>query len=270
MANLRFDIIGDLGSIAASTFNDSINHALRILRELDTVISSQRGGFLRWYVAGLHANGRLSVDFTPHVKPVKPKVLKKVPLELSSKVADSFMTSFERIEREGTSPPYLSESGIQRIASLVQLINKNGARGFEVTIANRSIQISETSSEALQKIIRPKGTAIGSVEGSLKTISIHRGNRITVYHSITNKAVSCVFRDAALMDTARHAFGRRVIASGIVQYNAKGEPIRVDTDRLRVLGQDDELPSAADITGSDPGFTGGMSTADYIRSIRRA
>jgi hypothetical protein len=58
--------------------------------------------------------------------------------------------------------------------------------------------------------------------------------------------------------------------SGVVHSNAKGEPLRVDVERIDLLSREEELPSTADLAGSDPSFTGDMSTEEYIRSSRGA
>jgi len=62
--------------------------------------------------------------------------------------------------------------------------------------------------------------------------------------------------------------GRRVGAFGMVYSNEKGEPLRVDAERIRVLRAKEDLPSIASLGGSDPHFTGDMTTEEYIRSLR--
>ena len=48
----------------------------------------------------------------------------------------------------------------------------------------------------------------------------------------------------------------------------EGEPLRVEVERIRALRPREELPSIEELSGSDPDFTGGMSTEEYLRSIR--
>jgi hypothetical protein len=268
MAKIQFDIIGQLGSISAPTFHDAIANALGILRELDTVLSNRRSGALQWYVGDLHANGSLSIEFIPKVRAFSPRVLKGLPSDIAPQVTESFVHGFQNIQTDGTSPPYLSENGLHRIANLVGLINKNGARGFHISDDKRTVDVSNIAAENVTKLIRPKRHAIGSVEGYLRAISLHRGMKVTVYHSRTNKAVSCSFRDQDFLDIIKSALGRKVIALGTVHYNEKGEPVRVDMERLRVFRSGEDLPSTAEVGGSIPDFTDGMSTDDYVRSLR--
>jgi hypothetical protein len=62
--------------------------------------------------------------------------------------------------------------------------------------------------------------------------------------------------------------GRRIIASGKVCSNMKGEPLRVEAEEIKVLRRKEELPSIAALSGIDPHFTGELSTEEYIRSLR--
>ncbi len=71
-----------------------------------------------------------------------------------------------------------------------------------------------------------------------------------------------------MFQQAAAALGRRVAVSGTVSANIKSEPVKVLVETIRELGVG-ELPATTDMTGSDPDFTGGMSTEDFIRSIRR-
>ena len=56
---------------------------------------------------------------------------------------------------------------------------------------------------------------------------------------------------------------------GRISVNVKNEPLRVSVASIRVLGAGKRLPSAAELTGSDPFFVGDMTTDEYIRGIRR-
>jgi hypothetical protein len=62
--------------------------------------------------------------------------------------------------------------------------------------------------------------------------------------------------------------GRRVIVSGIVSYNAVGEPVKVEVDRLRVLKEEKELPTIVEMLGMTPDITGDLSTEEHIRQLR--
>jgi len=87
----------------------------------------------------------------------------------------------------------------------------------------------------------------------------------------TKKAISCNFGvDDALLRLAAGHLGDRVIVRGKVYRNARGEPMRVDVEHLRVLRPDSELPSTESLTGSRPDLTGELSTEEHLHEIRSA
>ena len=149
------------------------------------------------------------------------------------------------------------------------LINRNGARGFHISDdANRKVDVSSVAAENISTLIRPKRKAISSVEGYLRAISIHRGMKFIVYHARTNKAVTCYFQDPSYMEVIKTVLGNRVAVIGTVHYNAKNEPVKVEMEKLRIFKAESELPTTQELSGSDPGFTGGLSVEEYMRRLR--
>jgi hypothetical protein len=128
--------------------------------------------------------------------------------------------------------------------------------------------LSPQAAENIAPLISPRRTSLGSVEGKLGLIAIHKKPRFRIYEVVTHKAVTCDFDEKRWLDRVKEALGRRVIAYGIVYYNIKGEPLRVELDNLRVMPDRSDLPQIDDIGGMDPGFTGELSTTEYIKSIR--
>ena len=117
-------------------------------------------------------------------------------------------------------------------------------------------------------LTRVRNKSIGSVEGRLELVSTHvRTRRFNIYHAITNKAVRCNL-PVAMEEQAISNLGRRVIVSGIVSYNAVGEPVKVEVDRLRVLKEEKELPTIVEMLGMTPDITGDLSTEEHIRQLR--
>ena len=186
-------------------------------------------------------------------------------------MAQSFVTGFNNIENRGISPPYLSEFGLEKLNDIISLLNKNGVKQFVATNvdSHRAVNITERAARTLRELLPPKRAVDSSIEGRLETISVHGQKKFIVYHSITSKAVTCKIADDVHLDTAKRALGYKVYVSGIVTINVKNEPLSVDVSELRVLGADKRIPLASELTGSDPDFTGALSTDEYIRSIRR-
>lgn len=60
-----------------------------------------------------------------------------------------------------------------------------------------------------------------------------------------------------------------MVASGLIAYNIRDEPMKLDVrGNLRFLGEPEDLPTITELAGSDRELTGGMDTEDFIRSLR--
>lgn len=269
MARLRFEIKGAPESVSLETYSQATHQVMGILRELDTAISRRSSGTLNWYISRLHNNGTLLLEVLSKQRQRKRQMVEAT--DVSTEVASSFVTGLENIENHGSSPPYLTETGMRKVKSMVSLIHKNGAKGFVASApdAQRSVEVSEKSSKTIDELLPVKTEAVGSVEGRLEAISIHGGKKFVIYDSITKKAVNCHFDEQRIMDKALQMLGNRIMVSGEVFSNAKGEPVKVAVSDFELVEGTRRLPCVAELAGSDPDFTGGLTTEEYIRSIRR-
>jgi hypothetical protein len=269
MAKLRFEIEGEPGRVALASYLIATSHMQSWLRELDAAITGTYRGTLNWYVASLRSDQGLSIELASGMKPAPKRRKAAIPPDQSQQVAASFVTGLENLEQKGISPPYLSEDGLRRASAMFNALNRNGARGYKATAidSGKDVEASHKAGDAIRQLLPVSRRYIGSVEGRLETISIHGKQRFIVYHARTNKAVTCRFDDLD-MHRLTGMFGERVAASGIIQSNIKGEPVRVQVDDLRVLGQG-KLPTTDELAGSHPDFTDDMTTEEFTRYIRR-
>ena len=269
MARLRFEIKGDPDSVSLETYSQATHQVIGILRELDTAISRRSSGTLNWYISRLHNNGTLLLEVLSKQRQLKRQMAGAA--DVSTEVATSFVTGLENIECHGTSPPYLTDTGMRKVQGMVSLIHKNGAKGFVASVpeVQQSVEVSEKAAKTISELLPAKTEALGSVEGRLEAISIHGGKKFVIYHSISKKAVNCHFEQEGIMEKVLQSLGSRVIVSGEIFSNAKGEPVKVAVSGFGLIEGTGRIPTVAELTGSDPDFTGGLSTEDYIRSIRR-
>lgn len=268
VAKLRLEVNGDTNSISYPTFSNATSRFLQLLNEIARAVAVKGEGRVTWYVSGLSSDGSLSVELFSKLKP--PKGATHKIRDFAPDIANSFVAGFENIELHGVSPPYLSQNGIERLQGLLDLLHSNGAKGFTATAidSKRSVRVSDKASETLNELLPTKHREIGSVEGRLETVTIRKSRKFIIYHSITKKGVTCYIEDDEVFETAQANLGSRVAVFGDVSFNAKAEPVSIQVDRVRILADSASLPRAADLTGSDPDFTGDLSTDEYLRSIR--
>jgi nitrogen regulatory protein PII-like uncharacterized protein len=197
---------------------------------------------------------------------------KKLP-DVAERVSQSFVTGFRALEQEGRSPAFLTEFGMHKAESLTDVIGKEGTRAIVASDVStqQEVEITKQSATNIRKLLPEAYKSYGSIEGKLEAISIHRGEYFVVYEGVSGKGVMCRFPKLKLTPKAKDHLGERVQVAGLLSRNAKGEPVRIAIDkpeRFRIFGTDLQVLSLKSLGGSDPDFTGEMSTEDFIRSIR--
>lgn len=269
MTTLRIDIAGNPKSIPFRYFLDVGNNSLAILSDLDPRFSHRSQGNVEWFMNDLSVNGALRIEVYSQVRKLRHKQLSDV----APAVAGSFVEGFGMLEREGRSPRYFSMAGMARAMKMTSILGHNTARAIfaQVVDQQESVEITQTSVRNLRDLLPESYKAIGSVEGTLEAISIHKKPMFVVYEAMFGKAVSCRWAGLEILNKLKESLGKRVRVQGLVSRNSRSEPRTVmlySASDLQVFGDDLEILPFRSLGGSDPDFTGDMSTEEFIREIR--
>ena len=253
--------------IPIETLAAAINDLCDLLAQLDVSISGKE--HIYWGVKAMRSrNGsaprKAIIEAFPHSLHGEDH-----DLNVAHKIIPALLAGTKEIAKKPVRPEFFSDGALDSLKDLaaiasgdVEEVFVNGSLNGK---AHRAIRLKPTIRTNVDELIGPRYRSIGSVEGSLDTVSLHRGPRIFVYHHITRRAVRCTF-DREMIEEVKTALGQRVVASGIVHYNRQGDPLRVEMEHLRVIARGN-LPTTAELTGSME-WPDGLSTDDYIRSIR--
>lgn len=260
MARLRITIRGELGNISVRSLITTVSTSLKMLKDWDAALSNQGRETLDWVVTDLH-RGSLVLEMAPKSRSPERNI--------GPQVVSMFTRGLRQIEQQGTTPPYLSEAGMASAKKMLRLIGRDGTAGFQIEgTEEEPVEITARAAANIAQLLPVSYKALGSVEGRLETITVHGGSKFVVYHSRTRKAVNCKFDPGRWMEEVKQAMGNRVSAMGLVYFNARGEPLRVDLEQMRVLREGGELPQPGDLYGIDPEFTGRQTTEEYLREMR--
>ena len=264
VGKLRIRVQGNLGEIPADTFVSAINNTLRVLRDLDRRSSSDRRGTLQWVISGL-SGGSTVVELDT--------VVMRGDEDFSELVHRKYVSGIERIARERATPEWFTADDMATIRQLARSLIRQGASGldFTDTDSNQAAEITRKETRILQELVGTHHKAFGSIEGRIELVSIHRSRRrFNLYHAITNKSIRCNLPEQLEDVVFQAAQDRsRVIVSGLISYNAKGETISVAVNKpIRCLRLEHELPSPEKMLGIAPDITVDLSTEDYVRSLR--
>jgi len=260
MVRLLVAIKGDIGVISLKTLVTTLENELRVLADLDRALSREAQGSLDWVVSGV-AEGSIEIEVES-----RPRIEDK---DVGREVVVQLVRTLEDLETGRGTPPFLSERGIKATRGMIGVIGRDGAVGLAVSTPGlQTVDVTPSAIIHGRQLTKVRDKAIGSVEGRLEAISIHGSYKLTVYQSINNRAVTCRLDRDRWPEDVGSLLGARVNISGLVYYNAFGDPFRVDVEEVRRLRSRSDLPRVSDLTGMDPDFTGGLSTEQYIKRFR--
>lgn len=263
MSSLKLVIEGEPGEVSLTSFVGILNRARYILGGLDSAISERPQGALEWYVTDLATGSAVAVIES------RPKV-PEADERLGTMVGANFVSGLNSIEQNAELPPYFSDIDLGRVRQISSFLRQTGSEALSAEHMNGSVATATVTEQAgvnVGKILEPTFSGLGSVAGKLEVISVHGPPRFNVYDAVTKRAVRCRFAVERLDEVAA-ALGRRVVVTGVVHRNAKGDPVKVDRPELRVLPEGVELPTARDLIGLVPDLTGDLSSEEYVRKLR--
>jgi hypothetical protein len=255
---------GEPGQIALTSLVRVLESTLGILKDLEASLRHETKSALEWYVTELRM-GSLAATLE-----ARPTTAQAVPVPLIEEVASAFVTGLGELEERVTLPPGFLDTTMRHVTKIGNTIGRNGAVGLRARTAKAERRVTHEVAVHARAATRPKFQAFGSVLGTLDVIDVHNVQKrvhVRIYTELGRRPVSAYLPPSRL-DLAKEALGRRVIASGTVKRNQANELIRIDAEDLELVPLEEDLPSVAELVGSDPRFTGGRSTEEYLRELR--
>ncbi len=266
MARVELIVRGALGRMSWDSYLISLRESLGILRSLDKAISETRTGTLHWVITGVReGSAGLEVE----------SVVVRGQKDFGRDVAQRFTQGINIIMSEGKTPPLFTIENMNSLLKIMQAFQRDGASGLGVAVKDTDIE-AELSTKAegnTRALVGVHHKSVGSIEGKIELVSLHRPyRRFNIYHARTQKAIRCSLPELLEADVIQAMKDRRrVIVSGTIAYNIKGEPLSVQVERkFRLLGTEEELPTLDETLGIAPDLTGDLSTEQFLQSIRNA
>ncbi len=265
----KLDLIleGEPGTIALASFIRALDNARAVIQGVDTALTLSKSGIVEWYVQDLRMG---SLQATLVARPRRGTALAYSPAK-ADEIATAVVSGMKQVEEAATVPDLFPEQSMRRLQYLGNLMRKNGASAFRAVKTDDQLQarVTAAAAEHAKEALKPRYSASGSVVGRLDVVSVHRGRLFTVYDEIHRRPVRGSFADE-IMPLVKEALGKRVLAGGIIKRNSAHQMVSVFVENLEIMPEDRDLPTVAELVGSDPEFTGGLPAAEWVRRAREA
>jgi len=245
---------------------EMLERALGVLREIDADTADNQRAGMQWEVV------KVSMNSSPLTMTLGPRIPTN-RRDNSAEVVKTFMIGMRSLESKAVVPQHWSEGALQGMRDLVDLRNNGIASMKFASIDEEPVEPTLHSAANIEEIQQRQTSHYWeetSIEGRLEVISAHNGTKISIWDVLTNAKVECLVTDAQL-EQAKGAFRKRVSVTGRAKITRKGKPVSIEVTSIRVLKEKDELPQAKDFAGAGRvDITGGVDSAEYIRSLRDA
>lgn len=129
---------------------------------------------------------------------------------------------------------------------IVATLNNGVSRITYLTKTDEPLKTTQRVAAQADELLPKAYEEIGSIEGWLESISVHRKRVFSIWDLLTDDRIECRFSDE-LFETAQAALRHRVSVSGTIRYDRCSRPVSISVEEIRVLREQVDLPQFADL-----------------------
>ncbi len=253
--DLAFTINPEDTAASINLFVRAIEDIKRLLHDVDYAV--HRGtAKRRWIIRNLQSSAP-----TITVQPVLGDQ------ESMDAVADGIRTVTIGTDQP---PEHFTEKVLEDLRRMRRLFaGKDRARSIVVSVDKiETATIEKDISEKARRILTSGYWNLGSVEGTLEAINLHRSPRFTIWDRVSRAPVQCSFPNTSdWKEQVTTSLEKRVLVRGRIRYFVNGVP-RVVTD---IVDMEETTPNPnlprADF-GSIPDTVAAQDPGAFLRAIR--
>jgi len=254
---IGIQIAGKNNKISANVFAKSLTSFLDLLKDVDSTVSKQSKGSVRWEVAALQKNSPAVIELTG--------VSKTKEMDYSDAIQESLIDGLEQLTERAEQPNFYSYSALRKAHRMAAL--SKDVRFLSVFTSTRRMMITERVSQNVDYLMATGSKSLGSVRGSLDAVMVHAGHEFRVWSPKWKRPITCYFDKTMLSDVARH-LKQEVEVIGEVHRNQKGEPVIVKVSQFLALEPTSISPRIEDLCGMLSNVYGGKDLKGYLEELR--
>jgi hypothetical protein len=254
---IGIQLAGKNNRISASVFARSLNSFLDLIGDVDSNLSERPRGSVRWEIASLQKNSPALVEIRG--------VSRIQAMDYSQAIQDSVLDGIDQLAERPEQPKFYSYSALKKVHRMAD--QARHLKWLSVFSGSRRAVLTERVVSNVEYLIASGSKSLGSVRGSLDSITVHSGNEFRIWLPNLKRPVVCIFEKAMLPEVIAH-LKQKVEVFGELQRNPKGEPVLVKVEEFIASEPRTILPSVADMCGLVSDLYGGESLKGYMEGLR--
>lgn len=249
--------------LSAPDFLDAANNFIRLISEVDIMVSGQFVRTVDWKIARLSYSSPAVLEVEPFIKENKP--------DNRQAVIETVIDGFNSLERTDTRPRYFTDQALTSARNLAaQLIDR--VNDVEVYSTYGNVKLSDKVTTNIKTMLKTGKDIMGSLDGYLELMNSHEGFQFAIYEPVMGSRIVCHVASDAPVDLHENIisyYEKKVRISGVLHTNIKGEVRSAKVNDIEPLRMESKIRSIEDIAGIFD-ITGGVDAEDYIRGLRDA
>ncbi len=254
---IGIQLAGKKDNIPANVFIRSLNSFFDLIRDVDSLLSKETKGSVRWELVSLKKSSPALIEFTG--------VSRIEKMDYSLAVQQSVIDGIEQLAERPEQPQFYSYSALTRVKRMAE--QAQYLKWMSVFADDRKILLDKRIVATVEYIIGTGSRSLGSVRGSLDALMVHGGHEFRIWSSKRAKPITCRFKPEILPDVIKH-IKHEIEVIGELQRNARGEPILMQVQEFRPLEPLAAIPTIEEMSGLVPDLYEGQSLHDYLEELR--
>lgn len=250
-------LAGTNDRISATVFGRSFNNFLELLKDVDSMVSHQPKGTVRWELATLKKESPALIEVAG-ISRIKG-------MDYSQAIQESVLDGLDQLMQRPEQPQFYSYSGLinaQRMAEQARFL-----KWMSVFADTRRTVLDERLFTNIEYLTASGSKSLGSVRGSLDAIIVHSGHEFRVWSPKWKRPVVCRFDKDMLPEVTAH-LKQQVEVIGELNRNPKGEPVVMTVMEFVPLEPIRMSPRIQDMHGLLSDVYGGKTLGAYMDELR--
>ena len=237
--------LGDRHSITLTDLKMALQRITGVLADLDAAVSGNPNGAVRWRVTVLEKQSPPVLGVVAEPIARRDKLTRQTTKRDTSPQVEAALIGGVHTLNNCERPQEVPDAAIDKIQGLAVQSRRMG--DIQVYTDDSRAAISETTLSGIRKVIGSATRSKGSILGRLDTIAVHHDNEFRVWDENSSRAVRCRF-DLDMEDEVKRLLRQRVLVSGMVAFNARGQAVSVAVERLTEY-ETSPLPTIKEMSG---------------------